>query len=66
MQVRATKLGYYNLKRKKEGEVFSIKSEKEFSKSWMEPVDGHAPKLKAKEQKQKPKVTESVSDADVI
>lgn len=66
MQVRATKLGYYDLKRKKEGEVFVIKSEKHFSKEWMEPVDGQAPKVKQKEQKQKPKVTESVADADVI
>lgn len=36
MQVRATKLGYYDLKRKKEGEVFVIKDASHFSDKWME------------------------------
>jgi hypothetical protein len=64
MEVIATKLGYYDLKRRKEGATFVLKSEKHFSKEWMEPVDGQAPKKK-QEQKQKPKVVES-SDTEVI
>lgn len=36
MRVRATRLGVYGVKRMKEGEEFTIQSEKEFSKEWME------------------------------
>lgn len=43
MQVRAIREGYYDLKRKKEGVVFDIKNEVEFSHCWMEPV-GWLPK----------------------
>ena len=39
MRVQATAPGYYDLKRRKEGDEFTIKSEKEFSDKWMEPVD---------------------------
>ena len=35
MKVKATRMGYYGHKRRKEGEVFNIKSEKFFSKNWM-------------------------------
>lgn len=66
MHVRATKLGYYDLKRRREGDEFVLKSEKAFSKKWMEPVDGQMPKQKSKEQKTKNKVVEEVSDAEVI
>jgi hypothetical protein len=40
MKVRATQLGVYGLKRMREGAVFDIDSEKEFSERWMEKVDG--------------------------
>ncbi len=36
MKVIATKTGYYDHGRKKEGAVFNIKSEKDFSALWME------------------------------
>ena len=39
MKVRATQMGYYDLKRRREGDVFEIKTEKEFSKKWMEKLD---------------------------
>lgn len=39
MKVRATKLGYYNNRRQKEGMIFFLKDEKHFSKNWMELVD---------------------------
>lgn len=35
MKVKAKERGLYNNKRRKEGDVFHIKSEKEFSKKWM-------------------------------
>lgn len=43
MKVIATKTGYYDHGRKKEGVVFNIKSEKDFSKAWMEKVDAEVP-----------------------
>jgi hypothetical protein len=39
MKVRATQMGYYDLKRRREGDVFEIKTEKEFSSKWMEKLD---------------------------
>lgn len=51
MRVKATKLGYYNLKRRKEGAEFAIKSNEEFSPRWMEKVeDDSTPKSKRKSQ----------------
>ena len=52
IEVQATKVGYYGLKRKAEGEIFHIKSEKEFSSRWMMkraevPHDAHASKKAA-------------------
>lgn len=52
--VRATKLGYYDLKRKREGEVFQVE-ESQVSKQWMELV---SPKKSVKKQKEEPKVEE--------
>ncbi len=37
-QVRATKMGYYNNARIKEGQMFYVKDDKHFSKEWMEVV----------------------------
>lgn len=39
MLVVATKLGYYNLKRRRPGEVFKIKDKSHLSKVWMKPHD---------------------------
>ena len=50
MKVRATMLGYYNHRRRREGEVFEVFDEKAFSTKWMEkldkPVEEPAPKKK--------------------
>lgn len=43
MLVKATRLGYYGIKRRKEGAVFRIKSENEFSEKWMEKVETASP-----------------------
>jgi hypothetical protein len=49
MKVIAIKLGYYGNKRRREGESFFIKSEKDFSPNWMKKVDDStdAPSKKA-------------------
>lgn len=39
MKVRATQLGYYGYARRRVGDIFDIKTEKEFSKKWMEKLD---------------------------
>lgn len=38
MQVKATRVGYYGLKRRKVGEEFEIEAPKHFSKKWMDKV----------------------------
>lgn len=65
MKVLAKQLGYYDHKRRREGEVFTIKAEKEFSHVWMEAVDGPAPK-KAKAQKAKDAEPKPSGDKEVI
>lgn len=52
MKVRATRLGYYDLRRRKIGEVFDIKSEKQFSENWMEKVESKGGKSESKEPKE--------------
>lgn len=57
MKVKATRKGYYGLRRRAEGEEFHIE-EKHFSEKWMVAADGKevvakakpAPKAKAKKQ----------------
>ena len=73
MKVKATKLGYYGDRRRREGDVFFIKSEEELSQKWMEVLEEKAEppkKKKAKAKaKAKPKVEESKdvdSDLSVI
>ena len=39
IKVKAIRLGYYKHRRRKEGSLFVIKDEKEFSKVWMKKVD---------------------------
>lgn len=43
IRVKATRLGYYGIHRRRPGDVFDIKEEKEFSEEWMEKV---GPKVK--------------------
>lgn len=43
MKVRAVKLGYYDLKRRYEGDIFELLDEKDFSKRWMEKVSASTP-----------------------
>jgi hypothetical protein len=38
VRVKKGRIGYYELRRRREGSVFTIGSEKEFSKVWMERV----------------------------
>lgn len=40
MQVRALDTGYYEHKRRREGDLFDLRDEKDFSEKWMEAVDG--------------------------
>lgn len=39
MRVRATKLGYYDHKRRREGSEFVLSDPKHFSEAWMESLD---------------------------
>ena len=43
MKVRATRLGYFNDRRRREGEIFEVIDKKAFSPKWMEIVDGPKP-----------------------
>ena len=52
MKVRATQLGYYG-KRRREGDVFEIGSEKELG-SWMEPFEGEKPKRRSRKSETNP------------
>jgi len=71
MKVRAKRLGFFGATRRREGEVFDIPSEKQFSKLWMEKVEEPAVvkgKAKAKADV-KPELDVSVpvtGDAEVI
>ena len=54
MKVKAKELGYYGDKRRKEGAIFHIKSEKFFSEKWMIDVDGVLPKKGEESSPEKP------------
>jgi hypothetical protein len=43
MMVRATRMGFYKLARRRVGDVFELRSAKEFSKRWMEEVPDDTP-----------------------
>ena len=43
MRVKATQLGYYNHRRRRENDEFEIVDKKDFSKRWMEEVDDENP-----------------------
>ncbi len=48
MKVRALRLGYYNHRRRREGEVFELLSDKSYSDKWMEKIEGETPRSKPK------------------
>lgn len=74
IKVRAIRLGYYGLARRKEGDEFVIHGENEFSKNWMEKVDDaqEPVAIQEKSKKSKQKLAEqepsakSTGDANVI
>ena len=51
--VKEGRMGYYGLKRRKEGEVFDIEHEREFSPKWMDPI-GWTPGEKEKAKPAEP------------
>lgn len=63
MKVEATKLGFYNNVRVREGEIFEVKDEL-FSKNWMKPVEEE--EKKPSEKKFSKGVSKNPSNADVI
>lgn len=40
MKVKAIRMGYYGIKRRRPGAVFTLKDPKDFSANWMEKLDG--------------------------
>jgi len=70
MKVRATKLGFYNNRKQREGTVFFLKERKlrgkklsaedQFSELWMEKVDGAEAPKKAPAKKAKATPSEQV------
>lgn len=61
MKVKAIQLGYYDMKRRKEGDVFELLDEKDFSKKWMISLEDAKKKVVKKEVKKEEKL-----DLDVI
>lgn len=71
MKVRATQLGYYDHRRRREGDVFHLFKEEDFSAKWMELLEEAAPKKKKAKKKASKKVEveaeeEVSSDSEVI
>ena len=67
MRVRAKRLGFYDLKRRREGEEFILHDPKQFSELWMDAVDGKAPaKKKVKKAEAVAPAPEVTLDDDVI
>ena len=69
MKVRALKLGYYDHKRRREGEEFHLFNAEDFSEKWMEmlekaPAKKKVAKKKAKAAAKKEEVVSS--DSEVI
>lgn len=73
MWVTATRLGYYGLKRRREGDAFKLTDKKHFSERWMIPYEGEAvaeeeveetppPKAKPSRKGKKLKTKEQVID----
>lgn len=67
MRVKATQLGYYNHRRQREGVIFDLLKESDFSEIWMERLEAKPEKVKAKvKSKKKEAEVELPSDEDVI
>ncbi len=69
VRVKAGKVGFFGLCRRREGEVFEIESEQQFSKKWMEKVkskNGEAKAEKTKKRESSPKAKEPTGDKKVI
>lgn len=66
MKVRAKRLGYYDNKRRQEGQSFHIRSKKDFSKAWMAEVKKGKPQPEHVEEVVEDVVDETVSNQDVI
>lgn len=45
IRVRATRIGYFDHIRRREGDVFTIRNEPAFSDKWMERVDPRTPEV---------------------
>lgn len=43
LKVRARRLGYYGEQRRRVGDVFTLRAQRDFSGKWMEPVDARTP-----------------------
>lgn len=52
MKVRAIRLGYYNHRRRREGDIFELLDDKAFSEKWMEKLDGKKSKVKSVEREE--------------
>ena len=64
MLVKAIRMGFYDMRRRKEGSVFNIRNEKEFSKIWMEKNDtDKAPK---NDEPIEPEVEDDFNDDDGV
>lgn len=75
MKVRATRLGFYGNRRRKEGQEFILDDPDHFSKNWMESVEGSEvsvpkkPRVGRKPKKEKPvpsEPEEPTGDAELI
>jgi len=53
MRVKATKLGYYEDKRRREGEEFVLTDTKHFSVKWMEKLDKPITRSRSKPEEPK-------------
>lgn len=65
MKVVATRLGYYNLKRRMPGDEFDI-PEGQFSSKWMDKVDSGKAKSKPKASEKSVAKEESLDESEVI
>jgi hypothetical protein len=50
MKVQATRLGFYNHKRRREGSVFRLRKSEDFSKQWMVELKGKQAKVEIEEE----------------
>lgn len=64
MKVRAKRMGYLGLVRRREGSEFELPAGVKFSESWMERVDGKSEKSSVKTEE--PKAQKATGDAEVI